>query len=143
MVTKRLEICIQIVIPNNLKIFAPIGDIVLAKGQKFRFWIIIDKLESPQTLRPSHVVFNGAAGALRGDRALTAHVGEKCCFFILGPIEIPDLIRSGTMLTWFVRLWLRQTWAPDCLNSYKYLRYPLTVQSTTHTFPKPPAFINR
>ncbi len=30
-----------------------------------------------RTLTPTHVVFNGAVGALTGDKALTAKVGEK------------------------------------------------------------------
>lgn len=33
-----------------------------------------------KTLTPSHVVFNGAVGALTGDNALTAAVGEKVLF---------------------------------------------------------------
>lgn len=36
-----------------------------------------DMLEVMKTLTPSHVVFNGAVGALTGDNALTARVGEK------------------------------------------------------------------
>lgn len=35
-----------------------------------------DSMESMATLLPSHVVFNGAIGALTGDGALTASVGE-------------------------------------------------------------------
>ena len=35
-----------------------------------------ESLEVMRTLTPSHVVFNGAAGSLTGDKALTAKVGE-------------------------------------------------------------------
>jgi nitrite reductase (NO-forming) len=37
-------------------------------------------LQVMQTLTPTHVVFNGAVGALTGDRALTAAVGDKVLF---------------------------------------------------------------
>jgi nitrite reductase (NO-forming) len=37
-------------------------------------------LEVMTTLTPSHVVFNGAVGALTGDNALTANVGDKVLF---------------------------------------------------------------
>lgn len=36
-----------------------------------------DMIERMKTLTPTHVVFNGAVGALTGDSALTARVGEK------------------------------------------------------------------
>jgi nitrite reductase (NO-forming) len=36
-----------------------------------------DTLEVMRTLTPSHIVFNGAVGALTGDNALTAKVGDK------------------------------------------------------------------
>ncbi len=36
-----------------------------------------DTIEAMKTLTPTHVVFNGAVGALTGDSALTANVGEK------------------------------------------------------------------
>ncbi len=36
-----------------------------------------DTLEVMRTLTPSHIVFNGAVGALTGDNALKAEVGEK------------------------------------------------------------------
>jgi nitrite reductase (NO-forming) len=36
-----------------------------------------DTLEVMRTLKPSHVVFNGKVGALTGDNALTAAVGER------------------------------------------------------------------
>jgi nitrite reductase (NO-forming) len=36
-----------------------------------------DMIEVMKTLTPTHVVFNGAAGALTGDSALTASVGDK------------------------------------------------------------------
>jgi nitrite reductase (NO-forming) len=39
-----------------------------------------DMLGVMKTLTPTHVVFNGAAGALTGDNALTAAVGEKVLF---------------------------------------------------------------
>ena len=39
-----------------------------------------DTLEVMKTLTPTHVVFNGAVGALTGDRALTADVGDKVLF---------------------------------------------------------------
>ena len=37
-------------------------------------------MESIRTLTPSHIVFNGSDGALMGDHALTAKVGEKVLF---------------------------------------------------------------
>jgi nitrite reductase (NO-forming) len=39
-----------------------------------------DTLEVMKTLTPTHVVFNGAIGALTGERALTAKVGERVLF---------------------------------------------------------------
>ncbi|MBC8257868.1 MAG: nitrite reductase, copper-containing [SAR324 cluster bacterium] len=39
-----------------------------------------ETLEVMKGLRPTHVVFNGAVGALTGDNALTAKVGEKVLF---------------------------------------------------------------
>ena len=39
-----------------------------------------DALDTMRGLIPSHVVFNGAAGALTGDKALTAKVGESVLF---------------------------------------------------------------
>lgn len=39
-----------------------------------------DMLEVMKTLTPTHVVFNGSVGALTGDNALTASVGEKVLF---------------------------------------------------------------
>jgi nitrite reductase (NO-forming) len=36
-----------------------------------------DVLEVMNTLTPSHIVFNGAVGALTGDNAMTAEVGER------------------------------------------------------------------
>ncbi|MGV8856850.1 MAG: copper-containing nitrite reductase [Devosia sp.] len=36
-----------------------------------------DTLEVMRTLKPSHIVFNGKVGALTGDNALTAAVGER------------------------------------------------------------------
>lgn len=39
-----------------------------------------DTIEVMKTLAPTHVVFNGAVGALTGDRALTADVGDKVLF---------------------------------------------------------------
>jgi nitrite reductase (NO-forming) len=39
-----------------------------------------DALEVMRKLTPSHVVFNGKAGALTGENALTAKVGEKVLF---------------------------------------------------------------
>ncbi len=39
-----------------------------------------DTMEVMKTLKPTHVVFNGAVGALTGDNALTAKVGEKVLF---------------------------------------------------------------
>ena len=39
-----------------------------------------DTLEVMKTLKPTHVFFNGAVGALTGDNALTAKVGEKVLF---------------------------------------------------------------
>lgn len=38
---------------------------------------MVDTLEVMRTLTPSHIVFNGAVGALTGDNALKAAVGEK------------------------------------------------------------------
>jgi len=39
-----------------------------------------DSLDVMRTLVPTHVVFNGARGALAGDNAMTAKVGEKVLF---------------------------------------------------------------
>lgn len=39
-----------------------------------------DMLEVMRTLTPSHVVFNGSVGALTGDSALTADVGDRVLF---------------------------------------------------------------
>ena len=39
-----------------------------------------DMQEAMKTLTPTHIVFNGAVGALTGDNALTASVGEKVLF---------------------------------------------------------------
>ena len=39
-----------------------------------------DTLEVMKTLMPTHVVFNGAVGALTGEHALTAKVGDKVLF---------------------------------------------------------------
>jgi len=39
-----------------------------------------DMLEVMSTLTPTHVVFNGAVGALTGENALTAKVGERVLF---------------------------------------------------------------
>lgn len=39
-----------------------------------------DALDTMRKLIPSHVVFNGAKGALTGDKALTAAVGERVLF---------------------------------------------------------------
>ncbi|MFV0293495.1 MAG: copper-containing nitrite reductase [Paracoccus sp. (in: a-proteobacteria)] len=39
-----------------------------------------DVLEVMRTLTPTHVAFNGAAGALMGDNAMTAKVGETVAF---------------------------------------------------------------
>jgi nitrite reductase (NO-forming) len=39
-----------------------------------------DMLEVMNTLLPSHIVFNGAVGALTGEHALKANVGEKVLF---------------------------------------------------------------
>jgi nitrite reductase (NO-forming) len=39
-----------------------------------------DTLEAMMTNEPSHVVFNGAVGALTGDNSLTAEVGETVLF---------------------------------------------------------------
>lgn len=41
---------------------------------------MVDTLKSMRTLTPSHVVFNGRAGALTGDDAMTARVGETVLF---------------------------------------------------------------
>lgn len=41
---------------------------------------LTDMIESMKTLTPTHVVFNGAVGALTGDSALSAKVGEKVLF---------------------------------------------------------------
>ena len=41
---------------------------------------IADVLKVMRTLTPSHVVFNGRVGALTGDRAMTANVGETVLF---------------------------------------------------------------
>jgi len=39
-----------------------------------------DMMEVMKTLTPSHIVFNGAVGALTGDKAMTAKVGESVLF---------------------------------------------------------------
>lgn len=39
-----------------------------------------DLMESIRSLIPSHIVFNGTVGALTGDHALTANVGDKVLF---------------------------------------------------------------
>lgn len=41
---------------------------------------LADVIEKAKTLTPTHVVFNGAVGALTGDNALSAEVGEKVLF---------------------------------------------------------------
>ncbi len=41
---------------------------------------MLDMLAVMKTLTPTHVVFNGAVGALTGDNALTAKVGERVLF---------------------------------------------------------------
>jgi nitrite reductase (NO-forming) len=41
---------------------------------------MMDMLTVMKTLTPTHVVFNGAVGALTGEHALTAKVGEKVLF---------------------------------------------------------------
>ena len=41
---------------------------------------MLDMLATMRTLTPTHVVFNGAAFALTGDKALTANVGENVLF---------------------------------------------------------------
>lgn len=41
---------------------------------------MLDMLAVMKTLTPTHIVFNGAAGALTGDHALTAKVGERVLF---------------------------------------------------------------
>ena len=38
---------------------------------------MVDDLEAMKTLKPTHIVFNGVAGALQGDGQLTANVGEN------------------------------------------------------------------
>ena len=38
---------------------------------------LVDDLEAMQTLIPTHIVFNGVAGALQGNGQLTANVGEN------------------------------------------------------------------
>lgn len=50
---------------GNFKTYASPGD------------AYVDTLEVMRKLTPTHVVFNGAVGALTGDNALTAAVGEK------------------------------------------------------------------
>jgi nitrite reductase (NO-forming) len=53
---------------GNYKTYAACGD------------NMVDALEVMKTLTPTHVVFNGAAGALTGDNALKAKVGETVLF---------------------------------------------------------------
>ncbi len=62
-------------------------DLYLPKGKdgKFKKYSqplegMADMLEASKGLVPSHVVFNGTAGALTGANALTANVGEKVLF---------------------------------------------------------------
>ena len=46
-----------------------------------------DMLEAAKGLIPTHVVFNGAVGAITGDNALKAKVGEKVLFIIAHRVE--------------------------------------------------------
>lgn len=61
-----------------------------------------DVLEQAQKLIPSHIVFNGAVGALTGDGALTAEVGEKVLFIHSQANEDsrPHLIGGHADLVW-------------------------------------------
>ena len=51
---------------------------------------IADMLGVMRTLTPSHVVLSGRVGALTGDRALKAQVGETRCSFTHRRTGIPD-----------------------------------------------------
>jgi nitrite reductase (NO-forming) len=53
------------------------GEFIAYEGPGDSF---VDTLEVMRTLTPTHVVFNGKAGALTGDKALTAAVGETVLF---------------------------------------------------------------
>jgi nitrite reductase (NO-forming) len=53
------------------------GEFIAYEGPGDSF---VDTLEVMKTLTPTHVVFNGKAGALTGDKALTAAVGETVLF---------------------------------------------------------------
>lgn len=62
-------------------------DFYLKKGEDGKYLqhasaaaAMADTLETMRTLTPSHVVFNGAVGALTGDNALQAKVGESVLF---------------------------------------------------------------
>ncbi len=61
-----------------------------------------DVLEQAQKLIPSHIVFNGTAGALTGENALTAAVGEKVLFIHSQANEDsrPHLIGGHADLVW-------------------------------------------
>jgi nitrite reductase (NO-forming) len=53
------------------------GEFIVYEGAGDSF---VDTLEVMKTLTPTHVVFNGSAGALTGDKAMTAAVGETVLF---------------------------------------------------------------
>jgi nitrite reductase (NO-forming) len=51
-----------------------------------------DMLDTMKTLTPTHIVFNGSIGALTGDNALKAKVGERVLLFIHKQTGIHGLI---------------------------------------------------
>ena len=61
-----------------------------------------DMMDKMNTLTPTHVVFNGAVGALTGDRALKATVGEK--------------VRLEIRILWglFTKFWKKQSAHRKC-----------------------------
>ncbi len=61
-----------------------------------------DMIEVMKTLTPTHVVFNGSVGALTGDSAMTASVGDKVLFIHAQPNRDsrPHLIGGHGDLVW-------------------------------------------
>ena len=69
---------------SNFRIY-PLYDSVKDSNGNYKEFIhpgdgFSDVLEVMKTLTPTHVVFNGSEGALEGDNALTAKVGETVMF---------------------------------------------------------------
>jgi len=60
--------------------YIPKDDFGAYKHYDFALEDFTDSLEAMRSLIPTHVVFNGAEGALTGDNAMTAKVGETVLF---------------------------------------------------------------